>query len=907
MSGVRGASQQTQGATFLGAQGARELIGWLAGGDPVLSLTLPTGAGDPARTLVMRRPESEPRLLDRHVLDWAPIDADGRVDTGAGGTSPVPALPANTVLLTNSAAFADELDLPPDAVVVLAGVDGVTVRAGGAPARAVTAERLAALLTESAAAHVRVLVDGSDPALATASWSAPMRALLTLHEWMFLAVQACAGRLSGDASVLVTAVDAVRADGTPLPFTGLFTGFVKSLALEFPEVPVVASVHGGGRLTDVLDRAATDLGAPRLLPVVVHVAGERRTLRATAREAAPSTTPPLEPGALVVAAGGGRGIGAPILAELARRYRPRIVILGSTALDEYPAEELAVGVEEGARTKAAHIRGLVTGPDRIPVSAANARFERLQEARAVAGNLAGLARHCGRDAVTYLRCDLRDEAAVRTAMSQVAERHGDIALLINIAGTNRASDVATKSLANFRTVRDLKLHTYLNLKAALADRPPRRWCNFGSFVGFTGQVGETDYASANDFLYSAAANGDGEHTIGWTLWRDIGLGASPVMRAFLAKSNQYTATSTEEGVAHFVAELSDPATATVFYGDAERAAIAAAVPGYAAFCAAARPAAARSFFFLDRVTRGDGELTAERTFDLDRDGYLVHHKVHGYPTLPGTFVPELAAQAAVALVPHRVPVVFEDLRLESFLRVYREDRKETKRIHARLVASDDVESVVEVRVLGDLVAPNGTTLAKDRLHFAVTVRLRDTHTPAPRWEHWPDHGSRPLSDPYHADTSDVLLTGVFKSTSDTRMHPLGRRGRLALDPAGVARWFPDLIVPSVLLDGLVRVAVLDLVEGRWTPVAIPRTVRRIDLYQPHTDATLAASGLPVELYVTPVDLDLEDTEPDNRAIAVAADGEVLLQVKDIVGAIVGYVDQDTGRFVDRKNFDAGQR
>lgn len=891
-------------STFLGAQGARELIGWLAGNDPALSLTLPTGASDPPRSLVLRRPETavEPWSLDRHVLDWAPFPDSPDADS----TPTVPALPPNMVLLTNSAALVDALPVPADAVVVLTGVDGVTVRVAERRPREVSAEEFAALLEEVRPAHVRVLIDGSEPELANPSWSRPMRAVLTLHEWMFLAVRSCAEWLSGDSSVLVTAVGSVRADGTPLPFTGLFTGFVKSLALEFPAVPVVASLHDGCSPTAFLERAAADLGTRRLLPVVSRSAGVRRTLRATARKAEPGTEPPLVAGALVVAAGGGRGIGAPILAELARRYRPRIVVLGSTALDEYPAAELAVDVEQGARGRAAYIRGLVTGPDRITVSAANARFDRLQEARAVSGNLAELSRHCGPDAVTYLQCDLRNEDAVRTAMAAVSDWHGDIDLLINIAGTNRASDVATKSRANFLTVRDLKLRTYLNLKTALAGRPPRRWCNFGSFVGFTGQIGETDYASANDFLYTAAAAGEGEHTIGWTLWRDTGLGASPVMRAFLAKSNQYTATSTAEGVAHFVAELSDPATATVFYGDAERAAIAAAVPGYAAFCAV-EPAPARAFFFLDRVTQGDGELTAERTFDLERDGYLRHHRVHGYPTLPGTFVPELAAQAAVALVPHRVPVVFENLRLESFLRVYRRERKETKRIHARLVASDDIESTVEVRVLGDLVAPNGVTLAKDRLHFAVTVRLRDTHTPAPRWEHWPEHGARPLTDPYHVDTSDVLLTEVFRSTSDTRVHPLGRRGRLALDAEAVRRWFPDLIVPSVLLDGLVRVAVLELVEDRWTPVAIPRTVRRIDLYQPHTDATLAASGLPVELYVTPVDLDLEDTEPNNRAIAVAADGEVLLQVKDIVGAVVGYVDQHTGRYVDRTSFDAGHR
>jgi hypothetical protein len=252
-------------------------------------------------------------------------------------------------------------------------------------------------------------------------------------------------------------------------------------------------------------------------------------------------------------------------------------------------------------------------------------------------------------------------------------------------------------------------------------------------------------------------------------------------------------------------------------------------------------------------------------------------------------------------------VVFEDLRLESFLRVYRADRPQRKRIHARLVSSDDTESVVAVRVLGDLLAPNGTVLATDRLHFGVTVRLRDSPVAAPHWQAWDDHGAEPLTDPYHVDGSPVLLREVFRSTRDTRLHPLGRRAALALDPAAVRRWFPALTVPSVLLDGLVRVAVLDRLEGRWTPVAIPRSVRRIDLYQQHTDAGLAASGEAVELYVTPLDLDLEAARPDNRSLAVRADGAVILQVKDIVGRIVGYLDQDGGRFVGRQDFDRGVR
>lgn len=909
-------------ANLLGAQGARELIAFLeGGGDGTIELRPDPGTG--ARLITLRRPatqdtrlpdptaqdarkteptaqdarkagpaaqetrktepaaretgKTEPaarhepeRLLDRHVFELAP-DPRRPVRTAP------PAIPPDAVVLTNAPRFRTGRD------------DGVS-------------------------AHVRVIVDATDPRLRAARWSEAVDDLLDLHERMFLKAKECAAHLDG-GSFVVSVVGGVTGAGVPLPFTGLFTGLVKSLALEFPGADVLATVHEDVPLDEVLATVSAELGARRLIPVTYHAGGLRLTPRAVptpvprpaapqlVASAPPSTVPqppvpqpPVPPSAvpslgedaLVVAAGGARGIGAPVLEALAARYRPRLVVLGSSELPDDADEEL---------DRSAFIRAQMRQGASVPE--ANARYDRLGEARQIRRTLAGLERLCGPGRVRYLRCDLRDGEAVGRALATV---EGPVDLLLNIAGTNRASDVTAKSVQDFRVVRDLKVRTYLNLKEATRGREPRLWCNFGSFIGLTGQRGETDYGAANDFLNTAAMNATGEFTIGWTLWRDIGLGASPLMRDFLEGSGEFTPTPTEEGVEHFMAELAaaPDAPVTVFFGAKERAAIRAAVPEFLEFSAAAT----RPLPYVDRVLRRDAaELVAERTFSLDRDGYLDLHRVRGYPTLPGTFVPELAAQAAVALVPGRVPVVFEDLRLESFLRIYRADRPEVKRLTARLIRADEHESVVAVRVLGDVVAPNGVTVARDRLHFSVTVRLRDAPVPGPSWTHWDEHGSRPLRDPYHVPGSDVLLREVFESTTDTRTHPLGRRGRLALDGPALRRWFPDLLVPSVTLDGLVRVAVLERVAGRWTPVAIPRSIRRVDLYGGHTDLTLAALTEPVELYVTPVDLDLEDPEPDNRAIAVASSGEVLLQVKDIIGAIVGYVDQETGEYVDRERFD----
>ncbi|MEU8284057.1 SDR family NAD(P)-dependent oxidoreductase [Micromonospora sp. NPDC048905] len=920
-----------------GASGAAGLAAMLSGRVEYGTVAVRADAAGSVRALRLRRPgpaatdAPTEQLLRRHVLELAELPYRA--------TRPVPELlPAGVLVLTNTTAAAAEFSLPADGTVLVVSDDTVEVRTSGGVRHLSPADWPEARAPrEAPPRHVRVIVDTRDPELHVAGWSTRSGDLLRLHEWAFLAAQESADRLVDGGSYLVTVLDGITADGTPRPFTGLFTGLTKSLALDCPGALVVATVHAAGPVPATLATSVAELGAEQLLPCVYHVDGRRTTPRARPEQvdepdAAP---PPLDGSSLVVAAGGARGIGAPILLALARRYAPRIVLLGSSAP---PADDDPVLDFDDPQQRSRYIREQVTGPDRVSVAAANARFDRLRDAAHMRRTLTELALHCGPGRVQYLRCDLRDTAAVRETVGAVLAEQGDIDLLINIAGINRASDLRSKSLADFRTVRDLKVRTYLNLADALRERPPARWCNFGSFVGFSGTRGETDYASANDFLNTAAAardDGSTEHTIGWTLWRDTGLGASTVMQEFLSRTGWFTATPTEEGVAHFLAELAcpRPPAATVLFGDREAGALSTVLPGLLDFCAAAPPepttrqvpaAAPRSAIppqpavplagpapraerrlpFIDDVVHRDAtSLTAVRTFDLDRDGYLEHHQVFEFPTLPGTFVPELAAEVAVMLVPDRVPVVFEDLRLESFLRVYRDGRSRTKRLTARLLSSDDTESVVQVRISGDVLGPGGRVLVRDRLHFSVVVRLRDRPTPGPRWTHWDEHGSEALIDPYHASGSPVLLREVFRSTTDTRVHPLGRRGRLALDTAGIHRWFPDLLVPSVLLDGLVRVAVLERAHGRWTPVAIPRYVRRIDLYGGHTDASLATRGEDVELYVTPVDLDLEDPNPDNRAIAVSRDGEVLLQVKDIIGAIVGYLDQSTGEIVDRKTFD----
>ncbi|MEU6057350.1 KR domain-containing protein [Streptomyces sp. NPDC047097] len=889
-------SPSHQGTTLLGAEGARELIAFLTGPgqDSAAVIERAFETGGPTRLLRLSRPiteappateeapaagKAEPRLLDRHVLRLAPAPRP------ASASSPPALFPPSTALLADGLTAAPGGYEPPADCVLLPGPS--------------EGDALEEAVRRAAPRHVRVVVDLSregDPS------RGPSERLLRLHDALFRTAKQCARLPQLPASFTVVVLGGIDAERVPHPSTGLFTGFTKSLALEWPSCSVVAVVHQATALAEAEADAAAESQAAQLLPVVAFADGERLLLQAVQE---PGTTQAIPPAPrTVVAAGGARGIGAALLTALARRDRPRIHVIGSTP----PGPDST----EPAPTRAEFIRVRSAGPERLTVREANAAYDRLAAAAEVRDTLRTLQALCGADRVAYHLCDLRDPEAVRETVGRIEAAEPDgVDLLLNIAGTNRAASVAKKSLADFRTVRDLKVRAYANLKAAFGDRVPRRWCNFGSFVGFTGQNGETDYGAANDFLNTAAAHsaarGARESTIGWTLWRDIGLGATPIMRRFLAKSAQFTAMPTPEGVEHFLHELdqAEPPPLTVLFGDAERATMELAAPGYLDFCRAPvrpsppRPASPPDFFVDDIVDRGPDRLTVVRTFSLERDAYLREHVVNGFPTLPGTFVPELAAQAAMHLVPGRVPAVLEDVRLDAFLRVYKPGRGETKRITARLVEHGPRESVVDVEVTGEVRAPGGRLLVADRRHFSARVRLRDEPVAAPRWEHWDDQGAEPLADPYHLPNPAVLLSGVFVSTTATRTHPHGRRARYLPDRPGIERWFSGLVVPSVLLDGLARVSVLDRSDGEWTPLAVPRTIRRIDLYGGHTDASLAAAGTGVELYSLPASLDLESAE-ENRALAVTAAGDVVLQIKDMTGVVLGHVHQTTGEYRARR-------
>ena len=361
---------------------------------------------------------------------------------------------------------------------------------------------------------------------AGADWSA----VADLHDLCFVVLQALHTSL-GRAGSSVLALFVRGDDGMSLhPFAGLFTGLLKSAALELPGCRVASAFTTDHALDAGVRCLAEEAAAEPGLPVAAYRHGIRHTLTVAEAAAVAGSGDPLGPDDVVVAVGGGSGI----LAEILRGVRVPV-----------PARRLRPGLDTPGRGTAAACRaGWAGGPDRpggFPAPAAGsgsvppgARCQRRVRAAASAPRGCSTASPSWSSAAGRAGCTTAGPTSVTgpgspLSWTQVFACHGRVDLLVHAAGMNRSAALARKPLESFRDVRAVKVGGHRNLRAAFSGRPPRLWCNFGSFIGLTGQIGEADYAAANDFLATAAAastDGGAEFTIGWTLWDEVGIGAT---------------------------------------------------------------------------------------------------------------------------------------------------------------------------------------------------------------------------------------------------------------------------------------------------------------------------------------------------------------------------------------------
>ncbi len=813
-----------------------------------------------------------------------------------------------TLVVTDLAERIAELELPAGSLVVEPNV---------------VAEELGGFLGERSFRHVLLVASGGDATAgddATAVTALARRCALA--DLAFAAAQRNAADLQRGGSYAALLLDAFEG-AVPRPYTAVFTGLVRSLEQELGECATFALVTEERELGAGVAALIAEAPHHRHLPLAYHRGGARleqmllpldeSAATIAARRRAPALLPPRP---VVLATGGARGLTAHLVDQICADSAPRAIWL----LGAGPAPGRTAELPRLPRAEA--LRALMAAHPGENLARINKRYEAGLHEAARAATMRRLAAAVGGEHVHYRQCDVLDAAAVQAVVDEVLAVEGGVDVVVHGAGLVRSAQLSRKKLGDLRAVRDVKVLGHAHLRAAFGARQPAFWCDLSSVSAFMGRLGEPDYCAGNEYLSLAAAaaranRGRDEVALMSALWVESGMAsADTVGGAFLVRQGDIGQMTDRQGRDFFAAELRGRGShqlGTTWIGDSDWATLERKAPGFRAACramargttavpaaatvrpapapATAAAAPARELAFLRGARKLDGARGQRASWlcelDLTRHAYLLDHLVDDRPTLPGTFILELAAEAAYALAADDPgasqlrPVRLTDISLSRFIRAPRDRWPRKLQVTAERRSGDGEGLTIAVRVATPAQGP-----VAELEHARLDVHLARATSPqralAPPLDAALPLG-RPSSDPYHLPGASVALGGVFPALAEARLLPDGGAAELSLtmpEPGdGAVRW-DDFLLPSVALDALLRTIALDGRNPEAIDVLVPTALADVTLHTAANDRQLAARwprGISLRHQIT--------ADGEHRHAAHSPEGALLLSARGVSGAV----------------------
>ncbi len=343
-------------------------------------------------------------------------------------------------------------------------------------------------------------------------------------------------------------------------WSGGLSGLAKTAALEWPMATVrTLDVERGGRdahtIAAALVSELTTGGAD--LEIGLGADGRRITL-ASARTAVEPGLVPIDRSDVVVVSGGGRGVTAATMIELASASNATFVLLGRSALAAEPVA--AAGAIDDAALKRALLEDAKAAGVAITPAELSSNVSKILANREIEATVAAIQAAGGR--ATYRSVDITSNDAVANELNSIRSEFGRITGLVHGAGVLADKLIADKTDEQFDRVFDTKVTGLRVLLEATAADPLKLLCLFSSVAARTGNNGQSDYAMANEVLNKVAAaerrrRGDTcvVKSLGWGPWE--GGMVSPGLKAhFLAMGIELI--PLDAGAKMLVAEIASP-------------------------------------------------------------------------------------------------------------------------------------------------------------------------------------------------------------------------------------------------------------------------------------------------------------------------------------------------------------
>lgn len=414
------------------------------------------------------------------------------------------------------------------------------------------------------------------------------------------------------------------------------SGLVKSLNIEWKTtfcrmLDIDASLKSS-EVASVLLQELQDVNR-ELAEVGRTAQGERITLSLSEAPTAHDKTPlALTDQDVLVVTGGARGITAQCIIALAQRTQAKFILLGRTDINA-PLPEWAQGTTTLNERKAkaiAHIQAQGEQPTPVKIDAMLSSLIHSDEINTTLNRIA----EAGGKAI-YRHCDITDARQVAAVLEEAQRTMGKATGIIHGAGNLADKRIEKKTLADLRSVFDVKVRGLENLCRVLDINTLKHLMLFSSVAGFFGNAGQTDYAMANEVLNKFAwlplptGKTLTVRAINWGPW-DGGMVNDTLKRAY--DKHNMVVIPQETGTAFFVHEFTDNAHPQVIIGG-------------------------DNYRSSRRASLLSEPLHISRELRLQSNPFLQHHVINNYPLLP--------AAAAIAWMARACEERFPGYRLQS--------------------------------------------------------------------------------------------------------------------------------------------------------------------------------------------------------------------------------------------------
>ena len=431
------------------------------------------------------------------------------------------------------------------------------------------------------------------------------------------------------------------------PYYGGLSGLIKTAAIEFkhvlcrsldlPDDPDKCLENAEAAVALLMTQGAVEMG----------IDGESCYIPAMETTPVSPSLPDLDTDDVIVITGGAKGVTAACAVELARRFSPKIVLIGRS---EPPSVEAAWSsdLSDPAELKKAILaNGFTHLPESEKVTPADveAVYRKILSNRQIRQTIEVMEGYGAR--VRYVAADIRDTDSMAGVFDRVRQTFGPISGVIHGAGVREDKLILDKQVEQFARVVETKVKGLDAVLSATRDDALKFLVLFSSIAARTGNQGQSDYALANEILNKAARAYTFEHpnckvlSINWGPWEG-GMVDASLKRQFKKRGIEMIPLAA--GAGQLIHEL----------GNKETDGPEIVIGGHLAETKKATPS---------RMSRA-----MDLVFGMASLPVLESHRIAGEPVVPFALLMESHAHAAEKSNPGLVVAGIDDMRLLKGIR-----------------------------------------------------------------------------------------------------------------------------------------------------------------------------------------------------------------------------------------------